>query len=77
MTRPLYQVAIIADAIAGFRVNRYSRKVFLERVDAEAYAPAFIEMLKDPKLFDAIDEVIETRIIELELQDAKRKDETG
>lgn len=74
MTRPLFQVAIVAEAIAGFRVNRYSRKVFLERADAEAYAPEFIEMLKDPRPIDAIDTVIETRIVELELQE---KEGTG
>lgn len=71
MITTVYQFFVCGGSLAGWKIQHYSKKVFRTRDGAEAYMPAFIELVANPKEIDALnkDDIHDRGIAKLELID--------
>jgi hypothetical protein len=65
----IFQLFVSGGSLAGWRINRYSKKVFPTHEAAEQYWPTFLALVSDPKEIDPLDlDAIEVQVIaELDL----------
>jgi hypothetical protein len=67
----LFQLFVTGTSLAGWRINRYSKKVFRTQAAAEAYVSDFVTLISESHEIAPLDrrEPYEHKIVELELVD--------